>query len=230
MNVGQVCVAGSRILVQEGIADEFTKEFTKLMSEIKVGDPFDPSSTQGPLNSALHFDRVRGWVKTACDEGATLALGGKDMQSECNGGYYISPTVFTNVAKDHKILANEVFGPVVSIQTFKDEAEAIEEANRTSYGLAAAVFSTNQERILRMNQAIRAGTGECHGPQHLAASSPNIPVWNNLYGFASHAIPFGGYKQSGMGRENGEAALYNYLETKAVMSNMGYIRSPMHSS
>jgi aldehyde dehydrogenase (NAD+) len=160
MNVGQVCVAGSRILVQEGIADEFIKEFSRLMSNVKVGDPFDPTTTQGPLNSAPHFDRVSGWVKTACDEGATLAVGGQDLSAKLGGGYFVSPTVLTNVSKDNKILTNEVFGPVVSIQTFKDEAEAIAEANRTTYGLASAVFTANHERMLRMNEAIRAGTGE----------------------------------------------------------------------
>jgi aldehyde dehydrogenase (NAD+) len=147
-------------LVQEGVADEFTKEFTALMSAIKVGDPFDPTSTQGPLSSAPHFARVRGLVKKACDAGATLAVGGKDLSAECGGGYYISPTVFTNVSKDNSILSDEVFGPVVSIQTFKTEAEAIEEANRTDYGLASGVFTSDGERMLRMNDAIRAGTGE----------------------------------------------------------------------
>jgi len=180
MNVGQVCVAGSRILVQEGIADEFTKEFTALMSKIKVGDPFDPTSTQGPLNSAPHFDRVRGWVKTACDDGATLAIGGKDLQKENGGGYYISPTVFTNVKKDNRVLANEVFGPVVSIQTFKDEAEAIAEANRTTYGLASAVFTSNHERMLRMNEAIRAGTGMSTLKNELLTSSLEQPLQLHL--------------------------------------------------
>ncbi|RSH81076.1 aldehyde dehydrogenase (NAD(P)(+)) ald5 [Apiotrichum porosum] len=210
MNVGQVCVAGTRILVQDTIAEEFTAEFTKLMSAVKVGDPFDPSTTQGPLVSAPHWDRVNGWVKIACEDGATLALGGKDLREELGGGYYISPTIFTGVKKENRVLANEVFGPVVSIQTFSTEEEAIEEANRTSYGLASAVFSNNYERIQRMNDAIRAGT-----------------VWNNIYNFTSFAIPFGGYKESGIGRESGEAVLYNYLETKAVISNMGNIRSPM---
>lgn len=184
MNVGQVCVAGTRILVQDTIAEEFTAEFTKLMSAVKVGDPFDPSTTQGPLVSAPHWDRVNGWVKIACEDGATLALGGKDLREELGGGYYISPTIFTGVKKENRVLANEVFGPVVSIQTFSTEEEAIEEANRTSYGLASAVFSNNYERIQRMNDAIRAGT-----------------VWNNIYNFTSFAIPFGGYKESGIGRE-----------------------------
>ncbi|EJT46957.1 hypothetical protein A1Q1_04200 [Trichosporon asahii var. asahii CBS 2479] len=160
MNVGQACVAGSRILVQEGIADAFIKEFTTQMSQIKVGDPFDPTTTQGPLNSAPHFDRVRGWVKTACDDGATLAVGGTDLSEKLGGGYFVSPTVLTNVSPTNRVLTNEVFGPVVTIQTFKDEAEAIKEANSTTYGLASAVFTSNHERMLRMNEAIRAGTGE----------------------------------------------------------------------
>jgi aldehyde dehydrogenase (NAD+) len=210
MNMGQVCTAGSRILVQEGIADEFTKEFVKLMEGVKVGDPFDESSTQGPLNSSMHFDRVHGWVQAGCKEGADTPVCGQDLREKLGGGYYISPTVFTNLKKDSQILANEVFGPVVSIQTFKTEEEAIAEANRTTYGLASAVFSSNHERLLRMNQAIRAGT-----------------VWNNLYNFSHFGVPFGGFKQSGIGRENSEAALFNYLETKSVISNMGYVRSPM---
>lgn len=165
MNVGQVCVAGSRLLVQEGILDEFTKEFTSQMSKIKVGDPFDPTSTQGPLNSSPHFDRVTGWIKTATDEGATVAVGGKDLSSECGGGYYVSPTVLTDVKAGNSVLTNEVFGPVVTVQSFKTEEEAIQIANSTSYGLASAVFSANGERLLRMNQAIRAGTGELHMQQ-----------------------------------------------------------------
>lgn len=184
MNFGQVCTAGSRILVQEGIADEFIKEFVSLMESVKVGDPFDPKTTQGPLNSSMHFDRVMGWVQVGQKEGASTPVCGKDLRQELGGGYYISPTVFTDLQKDSQILSSEVFGPVVSIQRFKTEEEAIEEANRTTYGLASAVFSSNHERILRMNEAIRAGT-----------------VWNNLYNFSSYAIPFGGFKQSGIGRE-----------------------------
>lgn len=209
MNVGQVCVAGSRILVQEGIAEEFTREFVSLMKGIKVGDPFDPSTTQGPLQSEGHFGKVKDWIKRAVEEGAELATGGEEIK-DLGDGYYLRPTVFTNVKPGNAVLANEVFGPVVSIQTFKDEAEAIKIANDTTYGLASAVFSHNNERLMRMNTAIRAGT-----------------VWNNLYNYTSPTVPFGGFKQSGIGRENGEAVLLNYLETKAIIANTGVIRSPM---
>ncbi|WOO83550.1 Aldehyde dehydrogenase [Vanrija pseudolonga] len=208
-NVGQVCTAGSRLLVQETIAEEFTKHFVTLTERIKVGDPFDAHSVQGPLNSAGHFDKVKGWIATAVEDGATVATGGKDLSANNGGGYFLSPTVFTNVKTGHRILENEVFGPVVSIQTFKTEEEAVEIANSTTYGLAAGVFSDSATRLNRLNSKIRAGT-----------------VWNNLYNFASPTIPFGGYKQSGIGRENGEAALLNYLEIKSVIANGGAIRSP----
>lgn len=209
MNVGQVCVAGSRILVQEGIAEEFTRQFVALMKDVKVGDPFDPTTTQGPLQNGSHFGKVKDWIKRAVEEGAELATGGEDIK-DLGDGYYIRPTVFTNVKPDNAVLANEVFGPVVSIQTFKDEEEAIKIANNTTYGLASAVFSNNNERLMRMNTAIRAGT-----------------VWNNLYNYASPTVPFGGFKQSGIGRENGEAVLQNYCEIKSVIVNTGVIRSPM---
>lgn len=209
MNVGQVCAAGSRVLVQEGIADEFTREFVQLMKNIKVGDPFDESSTQGPLQSAGHFGKVKDWIKRAVEEGAELATGGDEIK-DLGDGYYLRPTVFTNVKPNNSVLANEVFGPVVSIQVFKTEEEAIKIANETSYGLASAVFSNNNERLHRLNTAIRAGT-----------------VWNNLYNYASPTVPFGGYKQSGIGRENGEAVLHEYLEIKSIIANSGVIRSPM---
>ncbi|KAK2789862.1 aldehyde dehydrogenase (NAD(P)(+)) ald5 [Emmonsiellopsis sp. PD_33] len=200
-NHGQCCCAGSRILVQEGVYDKFLAAFKARASANKVGDPFQPDTFQGPQVSQLQFDRIMGYIKEGKDAGATVEVGGERHGTE---GYYIQPTIFSNVTDDMKIVKEEIFGPVCSIQKFKDEAEAIKIANNTSYGLAAAVHTTDLNTAIRVSNTLKAGT-----------------VWVNSYNLISYQAPFGGFKESGLGRELGEYALDNYTQIKTVRVRLG---------
>ncbi|KAJ5275460.1 Aldehyde dehydrogenase [Penicillium chrysogenum] len=200
-NHGQICCAGSRLLVQEGIYDKFVTRFKERAAQNKLGNPFDSETFQGPQVSQLQFDRVMEYIKHGKKEGATLALGG---ERHGNKGYFIQPTVFTDVKSDMKIAQEEIFGPVVAITKFKDEAEAIKIGNDSIYGLAAAVHTKNVNTAIRVSNALKAGT-----------------VWINNYNLISYQAPFGGFKQSGIGRELGSYALENYTQIKAVHYRLG---------
>lgn len=203
MNFGQTCHAGTRIYVHEDVYDKFLEAYTKRMKSIQVGDPFDSTTDQGPQNSKMQYDKILGYIESGKQEGATVSLGGSAIEKP-GGGYYIEPTIFTDCKPEMKIMREEIFGPVVAISKFSDEAEVIKHANDTHYGLAAAVHTKDYERAVRVTNALKAGT-----------------TWVNMYNFVHWSIPFGGYKESGLGRECGEAALENYTETKAVYLNMG---------
>lgn len=174
------------------------------MSTLKVGDNFDPTVDQGPQNSRMQFDKILGYIASGRDEGAIVALGGNVADVGGGKGYYIEPTIFTDVHPAMKIVREEIFGNVVVISKFSTEEEVLELANDTTYGLAAAVHTKDYERAVRVTNALQAGT-----------------TWVNMFNFVHWSIPFGGYKQSGLGRECGEAALENYTEVKAVFLNMG---------
>ncbi|KAJ4030216.1 hypothetical protein NW761_011887 [Fusarium oxysporum] len=204
MNFGQTCHAGTRIYVHEDVYDEFVDQFSQRMASLKVGDNFDPDTDQGPQNSKMQYEKILGYIESGKQDGATVHLGGKPAQCGLRGGYYIEPTIFTNVKPDMKIMKEEIFGPVVCISKFSSEEEVLELANDSSYGLAAAVHTNDYERAHRVTGALQAGT-----------------TWVNMYNFVHYSIPFGGYKESGIGRECGEAVLENYTETKAVYFNMG---------
>ncbi|GAA5997829.1 aldehyde dehydrogenase family protein [Rhodotorula paludigena] len=199
-NAGQCCCAGSRIFVQETIYDEFLEKLTAKVKSIKVGDPFAADSFQGPATSQLQFDRISAHIQAGKDEGATVHLGGNRHGTE---GYFIEPTIFTDVQPTMKIAQEEIFGPVVVVQKFKDEEDLIARANDTVYGLAAAVFSRDISRCLRIANKLQAGT-----------------VWINQYNMLDCRMPFGGFKQSGIGRELGEYALKNYTAVKAIHINI----------
>ncbi|KAI1136823.1 aldehyde dehydrogenase [Hypoxylon sp. FL0543] len=195
-NHGQCCCAGSRVYVQEGIYDKFVAAFKKRAQENHVGDPFDEKTFQGPQVSQMQYDRIMGYIEAGKKEGATVELGG---ERHGNKGYFIKPTIFTNVNNKMKIMQEEIFGPVVAIAKFKTEDEVIQLGNDSAYGLAAAVHTKNITTAIRVSNELRAGT-----------------VWVNSYNLLSHALPFGGFGESGIGRELGEEALYNYTETKSV--------------
>jgi aldehyde dehydrogenase (NAD+) len=195
-NHGQCCCAGSRIYVQEGIYDKFVEKFKARAIANKVGDPFQADTFQGPQVSQLQYDRIMEYIEHGKNEGATLETGGARHGKE---GYFIQPTIFSNVTPEMKIMQEEIFGPVCSIAKFKDEAEAISVANDSTYGLAAAVHTSNLNTAIRVANSLKAGT-----------------VWVNQYNMLHHQLPFGGYKESGIGRELGEAALANYTQTKTV--------------
>ncbi|KAK9729543.1 aldehyde dehydrogenase (NAD(P)(+)) ald5 [Basidiobolus ranarum] len=199
-NHGQTCCAGSRIYVQEDAYEEFLEKFKKKASSIKLGDPFHPETTQGPLVSKLQFDRVMSYIEDGKKEGATCELGGSRWGKV---GYFVEPTIFTDVREDMKIMKEEIFGPVVAITTFKDEKEVIEKAHCTEYGLAAAVFTKDVSKAIRVSNDLQAGT-----------------VWVNCYNSLDASTPFGGYKESGIGRELGKYALSLYTQVKSVKINL----------
>ncbi|CAA7262407.1 unnamed protein product [Cyclocybe aegerita] len=199
-NHGQACCAGSRIFVQEAIYDEFLKRFTQKAREIRVGDPFDNDTDQGPQVSQIQYDRIMGYIESGKQQGATVAIGGDRKGNE---GYFINPTIFTDATPDMKIVQEEIFGPVGVVIKFKTQEEVVKQANDTAYGLAAAVFSQNINRAIETAHQLQAGT-----------------AWINCINQLHAQVPFGGYKQSGIGRELGEYALSNYTNVKAVHINL----------
>ncbi len=199
-NQGQSCCAGSRVFVEETIYEQFVEKSVARARKRRVGDPFDPTTDQGPLVDHLQFDRVMGYVESGRREGATLACGGDRVG---NRGYFIQPTVFADVEDGMKIAREEIFGPVMSIIPFRNLEEVIVRANRTPYGLAAAVWTRDMKKALAVSNGVRAGT-----------------VWINCYNVMDTRSPFGGFKQSGIGRELGEYGLQQYTQVKSVIAKL----------
>ncbi|KAK1129216.1 Aldehyde dehydrogenase X, mitochondrial [Melipona bicolor] len=195
-NHGQNCCAGSRTFVHAKIYNQFVTYAKQLALETKVGDPFDSETQQGPQIDQEMFDKVLGLIKSGKEEGAVLETGG---ERQGNVGYFIKPTVFSNVTDNMRIAKEEIFGPVQSILKFEAMDEVIERANNTNYGLAAGVLSKDIDKALVFAQAVQAGS-----------------VWINCYDAITPQTPFGGFKQSGIGRELGAEGLEEYLETKTV--------------
>ena len=205
-NMGQICTATSRVLVQEGCYEKFIELFKETVKTTsKVGDPFADETFQGPQVTKAQYERVLNYIEAGKEEGATLAAGGVPHKNVGEGkGFFIEPTIFTGVKDSMKIYREEVFGPFVVIASFKTEEEAIKMANDTTYGLGSAVFTQNITKAHRVAAKIEAGM-----------------VWVNSSQDSDFRIPFGGVKQSGIGRELGEAGLAAYSQTKAVHVNMG---------
>lgn len=203
-NMGQICTATSRILVHESVYDDFVAQFREtIKTTSKVGDPFAEDTFQGPQITKERYDAVLSFVEHGQSEGATLAMGGKPCPLD-GKGYFIEPTIFTDVKDTMKIYQEEIFGPFVVVAAFKTEDEAVRMANSTTYGLGAALFSQNLELAHRAAARIEAGM-----------------VWINSSNDSDFRVPFGGVKQSGIGRELGEAGLAAYSQTKAIHVNMG---------
>ena len=200
-NHGQCCCAGSRVYVQEGIYDKFVARFKERAQKNVVGDPFDANTFQGPQVSKVQFDRIMGYIEHGKAAGATVETGGARKGDK---GYFIEPTIFSNVHDDMTIMQEEIFGPVCTVAKFKTQEEAVRLGNTTTYGLAAAVHTSNVNTAIEVSNALRAGT-----------------VWVNSYNMLHHQLPFGGFKESGIGRELGEAALDNYVQTKTVSIRLG---------
>jgi aldehyde dehydrogenase (NAD+) len=196
VNQGQSCCAGSRVFVEEKIYQQFVEKSVARAAKRRVGDPLDPTTDQGPQVDQSQFDRIMGYIESGRTEGATLACGGERVG---NRGYFIRPTVFADVQDDMKIAREEIFGPVMSVIAFKDVDEVIARANKTDYGLAAGVWTNDIKKAHAVANGVRAGT-----------------VWVNCYHVLDTRAPFGGFKQSGMGRELGEYALHEYTEVKTV--------------
>jgi acyl-CoA reductase-like NAD-dependent aldehyde dehydrogenase len=195
---GQVCAAGSRLFVQEGIYDRFVSDFVRKAKSIRVGHPLDPTTQMGPQVSEEQLNTIERYVKIGLEEGATLVTGGKRNEA-CGNGFYYTPTVFADVDNNMTIAREEIFGPVVSIIRFKDEEDALEKANQSIYGLASGVWTTNLNRAHRMTRGLKAGT-----------------VYVNTFSMLDSNAPFGGTKQSGFGRELGIEAMNMYTQTKHV--------------
>jgi betaine-aldehyde dehydrogenase len=201
---GQVCSAGSRILVEESIYDKFVDRFAERTKEIRVGPGSDPKSEMGPLVSEEHLQKVLSYIELGKEEGAVIVCGGRRMVS--NGlekGYFVEPTIFTNVKPEMRIVQEEIFGPVVVIQKFSTEKEAIEIANHTDYGLAGGVFTNDGAKALRVIKKLRAGI-----------------TWINSYHPTYNEAPWGGYKQSGIGRSLGTFGLEEFQEIKQININL----------
>jgi aldehyde dehydrogenase (NAD+) len=199
-NQGQCCCAGSRLFVEDEVHDPFVERLLQKAKAQKVGDPFDPETTQGPQVSQEQCDRIMGYIDAGKREGATLLTGGRRLGEK---GYFIEPTVFDNVKDEMKIAREEIFGPVMNVLRFKEVDEVIARGNRTFYGLAAAVWTRDIRKAHRIANGLRAGT-----------------VWINCYDVFDAAAPFGGFKMSGIGRELGEYALSLYTEVKTVYVNL----------
>jgi betaine-aldehyde dehydrogenase len=202
-NQGEVCSAGSRIIVEEAFHDEFVARLAQRANAMTIGNGLD-NPDMGPLVSKDHMETVLGYIEKGKAEGATLVCGGEHyLEGECAKGYFVKPTIFDNCTSDMTIVKEEIFGPVVTIQTFKTEEEAVTLANDTIYGLAGAVFTTDGARGLRVMKEIRAGI-----------------TWINCYNPTFNEAPWGGYKMSGYGRELGIHGLEEYQEIKQVNINL----------
>ncbi|HEX7043296.1 MAG TPA: aldehyde dehydrogenase [Burkholderiales bacterium] len=197
---GQTCIAGSRLLVHDSIHDAFMDKLLALAASARMGDPMKPDTQVGPVTTRPQYEKILRYIDIAREEKATCVLGGKPAaRPECGDGWFIEPTIFADVSNSMRIAREEVFGPVLSVIRFRDDAEAIAIANDNPYGLAAGVWTTSIKRALHASQKLQAGT-----------------VWVNTYRAISYLSPFGGYKRSGLGRENGQEAIWNYLQTKSV--------------
>jgi acyl-CoA reductase-like NAD-dependent aldehyde dehydrogenase len=197
---GQTCIAGSRALIHRPIHDQFIERLLALAKTARMGDPLDLSTQVGPVTTKPQYEKVLDYIRIAKEEGAVVRLGGAAAERpECGAGWFVEPTIFTGVEPGMRIAKEEVFGPVLSVIPFDDEDEAVSIANDTIYGLAAGVWTMSMRRALSMSERLEAGT-----------------VWVNTYRAVSYMSPFGGYKRSGIGRENGMEAIREYLQTKSV--------------
>jgi acyl-CoA reductase-like NAD-dependent aldehyde dehydrogenase len=198
---GQVCCAGSRLFVEEGVRDEFLDKLKERAQRITVGDPMDQTTQMGPQVSEEQLNRIKSYMEIGRREGATVLTGGEPpkLEGAFQKGYFFQPTIFTEVKNQMRVAQEEIFGPVVSVITFKDEDDLLKQANETIYGLSAGIWTRDITRAHRFAREVKAGV-----------------VWINTFNMFNAASPFGGYKQSGYGREMGKHALELYTQVKSV--------------
>lgn len=197
MNSGQSCTAGSRVFIHESIYDEVAAKIVAIAQQIPVGDGLDPDTRLGPIAQQSQFEKIQSYFEIGKQEGATMACGGARIGAK---GYFVQPTVFTNVKNGMRLAQEEIFGPVVALIAFKDEDDAVLQGNEIGYGLASSVWTRDISKAHRVARRIKAGT-----------------VWVNSFGVFDPMIPFGGYKQSGLGREFGEESIDAYTQVKSVV-------------
>ncbi|HEX6006535.1 MAG TPA: aldehyde dehydrogenase [Burkholderiales bacterium] len=197
---GQTCIAGSRLLVQRSIHDQFVEKLVAFARTAKMGNPMDATTQVGPVTNPPQFEKILKYIEVAKSEGAQAVLGGaRATRPECGEGWFVEPTIFTGVRNAMRIAQEEVFGPVLAVIPFEDEDEAVAIGNDVVYGLAAGVWTQNMRRAFTMAERLQAGT-----------------VWVNTYRAVSYLSPFGGYKRSGLGRESGQEMIKEYLQVKSV--------------
>ena len=197
---GQTCIAGSRLLVQKSIHDKFVDGIVEFAKTAKMGNPLQPETQVGPVTNLVQYEKILSYLDITKGEGAKCVLGGaKATRAECGEGWFIEPTIYTHVHNKMRIAQEEIFGPVLSVIPFENENEAIDIANDVNYGLAAGIWTNDMKKVFEVSNALQAGT-----------------VWVNTYRTLSYMSPFGGYKQSGLGRESGKEAIYEYLQQKCV--------------
>jgi betaine-aldehyde dehydrogenase len=200
---GEVCNAGSRLFLEKGMAEEFLERMAAASKKIVVGNGLDEGTEMGPLITRAHQEKVLGYIRGGLDEGATLVCGGAGYDDERAKGNFVQPTIFRNAPADARIVSEEIFGPVVVVDTFETEEEALSKANDTPYGLAGAVFTKDGARAQRFIRKLRAGV-----------------TWINTFHLTFNEAPWGGYKQSGFGRELGTAGYEAYTELKQITTNL----------
>ncbi len=198
---GQTCIAGSRLVLQESIHDEFVAKLVDFAKQARIGNPMHKDTQIGPVTTPQQYEKILSYIDIAKQEGAKCVLGGKPATGkECGDSpWFIQPTIFTEVTNNMRIAQEEVFGPVLSVIKFKQVDDAIAIANDIQFGLAAGIWTQDIKKALQLPKAIKAGT-----------------IWVNTYRVVSYLVPFGGYKQSGLGRENGLNAIYDYLQVKST--------------
>jgi len=197
---GQTCIAGSRLLVQQSIHDQFLEKLVAFAKTARMGDPMSKDTQIGPVTNKPQLEKILKYIDVAKGEGAQAVLGGsRASRPECGNGWFVEPTIFSGVRNSMRIAQEEVFGPVLAVIPFKDDEEAIAIGNDVVYGLAAGVWTQNIRRALTMAEKLQAGT-----------------VWINTYRAVSYLSPFGGYKRSGLGRESGQEMIKEYLQVKSV--------------
>ena len=207
---GEVCTNGTRVYVHDSIYDGFLEKVARLTKGIVVGDPMDPNTHMGALVSETHLNKVMGYIDMARQSGARLVCGGnRETRNGLNKGFFVQPTIFADCTDDMPHTREEIFGPVMSVMRFSDEEEVIQRANNSNYGLAAGIFTTDLSRAHRVIARLEAGI-----------------CWINTYGASPAEMPVGGYKHSGIGRENGMESMQHYTQTKSVYVELGDLDTP----